>query len=62
MRIFKRFPSQSIGLCAALLLGLPIQSFAAPSDDPDILARRGQQKPPQTASAPPTMTLSQPAG
>jgi uncharacterized protein len=62
MRIFKLFPSQSIGLFAALLLGLSTQSFAAPSDDPDILARRGQQKPPQIASAAPILTLSQPAG
>ncbi len=45
-----------------LLLILTGPSFAAPSDDPDILARRGQQKPPQIASTPPTLTLSKPAG
>lgn len=62
MRIFNLLSPRQIGLYAAFVLGLSSYASAAPSDDPDILARRGQQRPPQTVSAPPILTLSQPAG
>ncbi|MGZ4959190.1 MAG: DUF1175 family protein [Methylomonas sp.] len=62
MRIFNLASIGSFGLLTVLLCSLPGHCSAAPSDDPDILARRGQPKPPQTAAFPPTLTLAQPAG
>ena len=47
-------------LCLLAIICHP--AFASPSDDPDVLARRGMPPAPQTASEPPTLTLSQPAG
>lgn len=49
-------------LFLALGLVLPNLAHATPSDDPDILARRGQQQAPHQASAPPVLTLAKPAG
>ncbi|QPK65270.1 DUF1175 family protein [Methylomonas sp. LL1] len=61
MRIFNFSLVRTLGLFM-LLCVTHNQASATPSDDPDILARRGQQKPPQTASEPPTLTLDKPAG
>ena len=46
--------------CLAATCQLP--AFAAPSTDPDILARRGQPQLQQNASEAPILTLAQPAG
>ncbi|MDT4289753.1 DUF1175 family protein [Methylomonas sp. MO1] len=63
MRTPHFFDTRWLGGIAALLLVLSTQSLAAPSDDPDILARRGQQRPvPTEAASAPTLTLSKPAG
>ena len=63
MRIlYKPHPSRLIRLGAAALLALTAAAGATPSEDPDILARRGQQNPPQSAAAPPVLTLAKPAG
>jgi hypothetical protein len=63
MRIPHFFDARWLGGIAALLLVLSTQSLAASSDDPDILARRGQQRPlPTEAASAPTLTLSKPAG
>lgn len=53
-----------VGCCltVAYLALLPGASLAVPSDDPDILARRGQRPPPQAPAEPPALTLAQPAG
>ncbi|QSB01517.1 DUF1175 family protein [Methylomonas sp. EFPC1] len=63
MRIPHLFDIRWLGWVTAFLLVLSAQSRAAPSDDPDILTRRGQQHPSTTESATaPTLTLSKPAG
>ncbi|WP_020483797.1 DUF1175 family protein [Methylomonas sp. MK1] len=63
MRTPLLFDIRWLGGIAAVLLALSAQSRAAPSDDPDILARRGQQHPASTSPAePPQLTLSKPAG
>ncbi len=62
MRKLKAFLGLSIYFFVGLGLGLPNVAYATSSNDPDILARRGQQQPPHQASAPPVLTLSKPAG
>jgi len=63
MRIPHLFDIRWLGGVTAFLLVLSAQSPAAPSDDPDILARRGRQHPVTTEPATaPTLTLSKPAG
>lgn len=63
MRIPQLRDAGWLGGYVALWLSLSAQSLAAPSDDPDILARRGQQHPVSTSPAePPRLTLSKPAG
>lgn len=62
MRIFNLYFSRRIGLCATLLSSLSLLASASPSDDPDILARRGLQQLTQSAPPPPILTLNQPAG
>ncbi|WP_415879368.1 DUF1175 family protein [Methylomonas sp. TEB] len=57
------FDARRLGSYVVLWLSLSAQSLAAPSDDPDILARRGQQHPASASPAePPQLTLSKPAG
>ncbi len=62
MRIFKRLFFRQICLLALLLPVLSNPASATPSDDPDILARRGQQEPRPAATAAPVLTLNKPAG
>lgn len=63
MRIPHLFDIRWLGWVTAFLLVLSAQSRAAPSDDPDVLTRRGQQHPLTTGPAiAPTLTLSKPAG
>ncbi|MDX8127848.1 DUF1175 family protein [Methylomonas sp. OY6] len=63
MRKPQLFDACRLGSHVVLWLSLSAQSLAAPSDDPDILARRGQQHPVATGPATaPTLTLSKPAG
>jgi len=69
MQVFQRHPRASLPFIAALLLVFAQTLQATPSDDPDILARRGLQAveaaQPQTdkaAATAPKLTLTQPAG
>jgi hypothetical protein len=63
MRIPHLFDARWLVGITSLLLALSSQSLAAPSGDPDILARRGQQRPlPTEPATAPTLTLSKPAG
>ncbi|NOV32046.1 DUF1175 family protein [Methylomonas sp. ZR1] len=63
MRKPQLFDARRLGSHVVLWLSLSAQSLAAPSDDPDILARRGQQHPVATGPATaPTLTLNKPAG
>lgn len=50
------------GLCASLIFGLHGPVKAESSDDPDVLARRGQQQAARLATEPPILSLKQPAG
>ncbi|MGD0959093.1 MAG: DUF1175 family protein [Methylomonas sp.] len=58
-----RAPYASL-LLKSVCLALAVCGFAGatPSDDPDILARRGLQQPQAAADKPPLITLSKPAG
>ncbi len=60
MQILKLFSSLQISLI--LLLCISNQTLATPSNDPDILARRGQQQAPHAVTEPPLLTLTKPAG
>ncbi|OQW73270.1 MAG: hypothetical protein BVN35_12275 [Proteobacteria bacterium ST_bin11] len=63
MRIPPFFDTRWLGGIAAFLLVFSTRSLAEPSADPDILARRGQQRSlPTEAATAPTLTLSKPAG
>ncbi|WKJ90494.1 DUF1175 family protein [Methylomonas montana] len=62
MRILNLLDTQRLACFSIWLLTLSASCLAAPSDDPDILARRGQQHPVSSSPAPPTLTLSKPAG
>lgn len=63
MRILNLLDTQRLACFSIWLLTLSTPCLAAPSDDPDILARRGQQHPVSSSPAsPPTLTLSKPAG
>jgi len=50
-----------LGVCLLAAIQ-PLPAQAAVSDDPDILARRGQHPPSSTPAEPPALQLSQPAG
>jgi hypothetical protein len=60
LQILKLFSSLRISLI--LLLCISNRILATPSNDPDILARRGQQQAPHTVTEPPQLTLTKPAG
>lgn len=63
MRHISRFKGRRRWGTPWLALAFAAAAQATPSDDSDILARRGQQRPlPTDAGQPPTLTLSQPAG
>lgn len=58
----QRYPARNSSLVLLLALALSNPINATPTDDADILVRRGQQTPQQTASKAPQITLSKPAG